>query len=627
MNTSKQVKPFGTWPSPISISMLSRRSGLNDVQWTPDGKALVWQETRAGEGMLVAQPLGEARRDLLSEHSVRGGVLYGGGGFGLGKQAVFFAERRGQLMRRDLEYGRVKALTPPFGAVAAPTVSPDGNWVAYIHTDNRNDVLALVDSTGQHWPRKLAQGADFYMQPAWHPSGEMIAWVEWDLPNMPWDETCICLAKFCSETQSLTERHLIAGGDGQVAVQPLFSPDGRWLSYIESNGDWERLVLYNLEKETYSVLLSGEQMLLSTPVWVQGQRTCGWNYSSERLFVIRNYAGKAELLNVDAKTASVEVIDTSPFTWLDQLSVSPVKDEFALVACSPQIADQIIRWNGEQWRTVAFSDTLSLAPEDLSPAQAVTWQSLDGEIVHGFYYPPCNPAWTDSGSPPLIVYPHGGPNSQSVLDFPRHTPFFTSRGYAWLMVNYRGSSGYGRRYLNRLYGQWGNLDTLDAVSGALAMAQRGLADGQRMAIFGGSAGGFTVLNALIQYPEVFKAGIALYPVTNLFTADLETHKFESRYTEKLCGVLPHAAEKYKAWSPVYNAGAIKAALAIFHGTEDKAVAPSQSQEIAARLREKGVPHLFKLYEGEGHGFRKPETLVDLYAQIERFLQENLLFAP
>jgi dipeptidyl aminopeptidase/acylaminoacyl peptidase len=627
MSTIKQVKPFGTWPSPISISMLSRRSGLTDVQWTPDGKALVWQETRAGEGVLVAQPLGEAPRDLLSEHSVRGGVLYGGGGFGLGRQAVFFAERSGQLMRRDLWYGRVKALTPLFGAVAAPTVSPDGNWVAYVHTDNRNDVLALVDANGQHWPRQLVQGADFYMQPAWHPSGERVAWVEWDLPNMPWDETRIYMAKFCPETQTLSKKSLIAGGEGQVAVQPLFSPDGHWLSYIESDGDWERLVLYNLAEDTHSTVLSGDQMLLSTPVWGQGQRTCGWSYSSERLFIIRNFAGKAELLSVGVNTGNVKVIDTSPFTWLDQLSVSPVNDELALVASSPQIPDHIIRWDGEQWRTVAFSDTLALAPEELSPPEAVSWQSLDGEIVHGFYYPPANQAWTNPGAPPLIVYPHGGPNSQSVMDFPRHAPFFTSRGYAWLMVNYRGSSGYGRSYLNNLYGRWGDLDSQDAVSGAQAMAQRGLADGKRLAIFGGSAGGFTVLNALIQHPEVFKAGIALYPVTNLFTADLETHKFESRYTEKLCGVLPDAAEKYKAWSPVYNAGAIKAALAIFHGTDDKAVAPSQSQEIAARLREKGVPHLFKLYEGEGHGFKKPETLLDLYAQIERFLTENLLFAP
>ncbi|MFA5836275.1 MAG: alpha/beta fold hydrolase [Bellilinea sp.] len=624
MSDEKTIRPYGLWPSPISASSLAGRPRLEDVQWTPDGNALVWLENRGGQGQLLYQPLGEAQRELLVDHSTRGGVGYGGGEFGLSHIAVYFAEHSGALYRRDFINSQPRPLTPVFGGLASPKVSPDGRWVVYVHSDGNQDVLALVDAEGKDWPVKLVSGADFYMQPTWSPSGAELAWVEWDHPNMPWDATRLKLGKLSDSPPRITSVRLIAGGHGETVTQPQFSPDGCSLSYIIGRGEWDSLEVLDLESGQRATWLAGE-FDLSVPAWVQGQHSYGWSSSGKKIFILRNSAGKAELCAVDA-SGKYQLIPTEPYTWLEQLSVSPAADELALIASSPKLPTRIIRWDGDRWRAVAYSDTDDLQPGDLPDPQPVEWESLDRQKVHGLYYPPAHSWYSGQGAPPLIVYIHGGPTSQSVQDFPREAHYFTSRGYAWLAVNYRGSCGYGRSYRDALLGAWGKLDTEDAVSGAQAMAARRLADGDHMAIFGGSAGGFTVLNALAQFPGVFKAGIALYPVSNLFTLSLETHKFEQHYDQNLIGKLPEAADIYRERSPLFQAGSIKDALAIFHGRDDRAVPFNQSEAIVERLSANRVPHLFHVYEGEGHGFRKPETLNDLYPRIERFLLEHMLFA-
>ncbi|MHB8113931.1 MAG: S9 family peptidase [Bellilinea sp.] len=624
MSDEKTIRPYGLWPSPISASSLAGRPRLEDVQWTPDGNALVWLENRGGQGQLLYQPLDEARRDLLVDQNAHGGVGYGGGEFGLSRSAVYFAERSGALYRRDLNNGQSYPLTPVFGGLASPKVSPDGRWVVYVHSDGSQDVLALVDAEGKDWPVKLVSGADFYMQPAWSPSGAELAWVEWNHPNMPWDATRLKLGKLSGSPPRLESARLIASEHGETVTQPQFSPDGHSLSYIINRGEREALEVLDLRSGQRATWLAGE-FDLSVPAWVQGQHSYGWSPFGNQIFILRNSAGKAELCAVNA-SGTCQLIPTEPYTWLEQLSVSPAADELALIASSPKLPTQIIRWDSHRWRTVAYSDNGDLQPGDLPDPQPVEWESLDGQKVYGLYASPANSQYTGQGAPPLIVSIHGGPTSQSKQDFPREAHYFTSRGYAWLEVNYRGSCGYGRSYRDALLGQWGKLDTEDAVSGAQAMAARGLADGDHMAIFGGSAGGFTVLNALAQFPGVFKAGVALYPVSNLFTLGLETHKFEQHYDQNLIGKLPEAADVYRERSPLFQAAEIKDALAIFHGRDDRAVPLNQSEAIVERLIANRVPHLFHVYEGEGHGFRKPESLNDLYPRIERFLLEHVVFA-
>lgn len=622
MEKSKQIDRFGTWPSQISAEWLGQRLRFEDVQWTPDGQALVWVEGRSGQGMLVQQPLGGIKQDLLDEQSARGGVLYGGGEFTLDREWVTYVDRGRQLFRRSLLEGVPQPLAPLFGSLAAPAVSPDGKWVVYVYSDGQQDLLALVDAAAEQWPRKLVQGADFYMQPAWSPDGGALAWMEWDHPNMPWDATRIMLARLAGEPPEVMEKFQVAGGEENV-TQPCFSPDGRWLSTIASRGEWEALMLYDRISGEKRVLLEGDRLLLSTPAWVQGVRTIAWSCSGERIFAIQNYAGRASLLAIEINGGKVRSIDIAPCTWLKQISASPVSDELAVIASSPQIPERIMRWDGQRWHIVARADAQPLPASHFSMPEEVCWQSLDGSELHGFYFPPANLLYKGQGAPPMIVNIHGGPTHQIRLDFQREAPYFTSRGYAWLEVSYRGSIGLGRSYQDALNGRWGELDVEDVVSGAMEMVRRGLADSSRLVLFGGSAGGFTVLNALIRYPGRFRAGICLYPVTDLLDPGLVADKFESHFMDRAVGLLPQAEERYRQRSPLYHSDQIKDPVALFHGSLDTAVPVGQSQQIAATLRAQGVPVLFQIYEGEGHGFRQAENLANCYQQIERFLQEHL----
>jgi dipeptidyl aminopeptidase/acylaminoacyl peptidase len=283
-------------------------------------------------------------------------------------------------------------------------------------------------------------------------------------------------------------------------------------------------------------------------------------------------------------------------------------------------------WEGGQLHTERYSDPETVDPLELSTPQAIDWQAPDGAMVHGLYYPPASARFYSEGLPPAVVYVHGGPTSQFTSRYSPEAVFFTTRGYAFLAVNYRGSTGYGRSYRLALREQWGNLDVMDTVAGAGALVERGLADPKRLVVMGGSAGGFTALNCLIRHPGLFKAGVEYYGVSSLMGLSLDTHKFEEHINDRLVGVLPGAAQRYHDWSPVYFADRIQDALAIFQGSEDRVVPPEQSEAIARNLRERGVPHLYKVYTGEGHGWRKPETIADFYRQIERFLLERVIYS-
>ena len=504
-------------------------------------------------------------------------------------------------------------------------LSPDGRWVAYVHTVNRQDAMGLVDAQGQDWPLRLVRGSDFYMQPTWSPDGTRLAWIEWNHPNMPWDGTRLMVAAFNPDPYPrLKAVQQAAGGDDLPIFQPAFSPDGRWLSFIAGEGEWEQLVIINLASNERRVLVA--DVVLSEPAWVQGVRTYGWSPSSQRLFYTRNDAGFSSLWQVDLDGQASLCPGLDGYTQFSQLSVSPAADRLAAVASGPAIPSRIISWSGGRATVEKRSDGEAIEPGDLPAPRPITWHAQNGSNVFGLYYPPANQHYAGVGLPPAIVYIHGGPTSQSVAGYSIDIAFFTSRGYAYLSVNYRGSTGFGRAYRRALNGCWGDMDAEDAAGGAQALVDQGLADPHRLVIRGGSAGGYTVLNALIRYPGRFKAGLCSYGVSNLFTLAADTHKFEERYTDSLVGPLPQAARRYHDWSPIFHADRIQDPLAVFQGAEDKVVPPEQSEAIVSVLRARHIPHIYRLYPGEGHGFRKMETLLANYGDIERFLQQYVIFS-
>lgn len=620
---SKQKLPFGLWPSPITPEMIGQGIRLQDVCWSRDGSYLLWSQSLSGKTNIYAKPDDGSPYDLTGTLNPSGGVGYGGGEFIAGSDFIIFVEKNGRLYKRHIGTGYPKTITPAFGHAASPTLSPDEKWVVFVHSYEDTDVLGLIDKDGFSWPSILKSGSDFYMQPAWSPNGKGLAWVEWDHPNMPWDGTRLKFAILDGERPTIFEEHILDGGKDLPIFQPEFSPNGKFLSYIRQAGDLDELVLLNLETGERQIIV--KDAILLRPAWVQGIRSYAWDPSGKTIYFLEGQQAISLLKSVDIDTREIKTINMDLYTSLGQISISK-SGQIALFATSPTSPTRLLVLDKDQTQVVVRSPAECIVADDLPLSLPIDWISSDGQRVFGIYYPPTNSQFTSDGLPPVIVYIHGGPTSQVGIGFDLDTAFFTSRGYGYFVVNYRGSTGFGRSYMLALRQRWGELDTQDAVEGAKALISMGLADPDRLVIKGGSAGGYTVLNSLIQYPRFFKAGLCSYGVSNLFTLEMDTHKFEAHYNASLVGTLPEAAKRFYDWSPVFHADRIKDPVAVFQGAEDKVVTPDQSETIVAALRANHVPHEYHLYEGEGHGFRKSETLIKHYNAIDRFLKQYVIFS-
>jgi dipeptidyl aminopeptidase/acylaminoacyl peptidase len=628
MTEGKTMRQFGLWRSPVTSAYLARSISLNDVAWGEDG-TLVWLEQRSDRGVLV----------LNCELSVRAKVGYGGGDFCVGRGYVYFTEAEsGRIYRQPIVAGDAKPVTPGFGSFASPTLSPNGHWLLFVHSYEGRDSLGLMDSEGKNWPIRLVSDHDFYMQPCWHPQKDQIAWIDWNFPNMPWDGTYLHLGKLrLPERQDntlpvLDEVSTIAGGEETSIFQPQFSPDGHSLAYVSDRTGWWQIYLYDLNTGEHRQL-TDIPAEFGLPAWVQGLRTYAFDNSEKNIFALQYMEGinsvwRISLSDVAKGKARIERLPLDEaYTGLSQIAVSPNSNRIALIASGANIPPRLITFESDGsvhiWRR---GTTEELNTELYPDTQGLTWKGMDGGKVHGIYYPPNNPGFSSAGKPPLIVSIHGGPTGHVSAAFNPRALFFTSRGYAYLEVNYRGSTGYGRDYRNALRQSWGIYDVQDAVSGAKDLANRGLVDGTRMMIMGGSAGGFTVLKALEDYPGVFKAGICLYGVSNQFNLAAETHKFEAHYLDSLLGPLPEASQLYKERSPIFFADRIQDPIAIFQGEIDQVVPRSQSDTVVESLKRRGIPHEYHIYPGEGHGFRRTETIIDYYNAVEKFLKQYVIFA-
>lgn len=619
----KQKMLYGTWPSAISARLASSGARLNDVAF--GGDALVWAESRGAQGIVCVQRGQDAPYELSGDLSVRGRVGYGGGEFTThGDTVIYTAD--GRLYRHSLGDFKGRAITPAHGAAASPSVSPDGRWVAFIHSAEGRDTLALVPTDGNQWPHTLVSGTDFVMQPAWHPDGRQLAYVVWNHPNMPWDGTRLEVLTLDEYGRPVGETRAIAGGDDEAVLQPAFSPDGRYLTYISDRSGIGQIYAHDL--------ISGETWQLTDgdadhggPAWIQGLRFYAWMPDSTALIYRKNSGGIMSLWRVNLLTgAHAPLSEALPYTHYMQPTVS-ASGRIAVIASAAQHPRVVLTLDadGTSPRIHARAYQRLLPLESLAVAERVSWTGHDGETVYGLYYAPTHPRVEGVGAPPLVIDVHGGPTSQAVADFNITQQYFASRGYAVLAVNYRGSTGYGRAYMNKLRGAWGIYDVEDAASGARALHERGLADGERVAIMGGSAGGYTVLQALVDKPRVFKAGVCLYGISNQFMLVEDTHKFEERYSDSLLGALPQARETYYQRSPLFAAHNIVDPLIVFQGADDPVVPQNQSDAMVETLRARGITVEYHVYAGEGHGFRKPETIDHYLTATTKFLKQHLIY--
>lgn len=622
---------YGLWDSPITGKTLATSLRLSEPCWDTDGRTLAWVEGRSDRGVLVVQDAnGGATRDLTTDLSVRAFVGYGGGDFTLSHGVAYFVAQHDQrIYRQELTGGRARPITPAFGASSTPTVSPDGRWLAYVHTYEDIDCIAIVDTEGKHWPARLAEGRDFSMQPAWSGDGRRLAWVEWDHPSMPWDGTELRVAEIAYPEGALpviAASRIVAGGAETAVSQPVFAKDGT-LVYASDATGFGHLYRHDLATGASTRLTDGPGEF-TFPAWNQGMRRIAITPGGA-IVGVRGEAGFDALTVLRNGVAEDLRERHAGYTVLSHPVASPASEQVAVVAEGSQQPPRVVvvdlATNAPAPDVRRRSDAETIRREDLAPAEAISWTSFDGETAHGLYYAPTNSRFQGDGAPPLIVLIHGGPTSQSTAQWSPQTQFFTSRGYAVLRPNYRGSTGYGREYMLKLRRSWGIYDVQDARTGAEELVRRGLADGSRLVIMGGSAGGFTVLQSLVEFQGFYKAGLSLFGVANQFLLAADTHKFEARYLDSLLGPLPEAAAIYRERSPYFHARRIKDPLAIFQGEIDRVVPRNQSDEIVAALRANGVPHVYHVYEGEGHGWRKSETIEKFYGHVEAFLKQYVLY--
>jgi dipeptidyl aminopeptidase/acylaminoacyl peptidase len=626
MHNSRPTPPpaFGHWKSPITPARMAASYRLHDAMLTDAGD-VVWLETRAGESILKHESAGE-----LTERGtkVRGGVGYGGGEFWLNGERLYVVGNQGRLYRIDGFTGFSRPITPGFGGAAAPCTAPapDWPWVVYVHQYEGADVLAVVDAEGKQYPRRLVSGHDFLAQPRISPDGSLLAYISWEIPAMPWDSATLWLASLETDATGLpyiAGKAPLAGGDDVSAAQPEFSPDGTRLAYLCDEAGWVQPYVRHLASGAVT-RLANDEAEYGLPNWVQGLRTLAWR-DANTLLAVRSQGTAMTLVGIDVATGAHTDLthQAGDYTDFRQIHVNAAGD-CIVIASSATRPETVVRLGDA---TPVTANPLARLPHDiLTEGAPVTWPGYDGEPVFGVLYMPMRYAPDNGRRPPLIVIVHGGPTSQARQTFQMDAQFFASRGYAVLYVNHRGSTGYGKAYKDRHRGQWGVYDVQDSAAGARWLADSGQIDPERRVIYGGSAGGYTVLQSLVDLPGFWTAGVSLYGIGNQFTLVSEaTFKFEAHYSETLLGRLPDAAQVYRDRSPLFHAEKIVDPVLLMQGEDDDVVPRSQSDQMAAALKSRGVPHEYVVFPGEGHGWRKPETIEASFTRTLKFLETYVLY--
>ena len=628
------VAPSGSWQSPITVDLLTHGAvTLGAVDASDHG--IYWTESRPheqGRTALVFQPDGGTPADVVpAGFNVRTRVHeYGGGAYWRHGDTVWCS---------SFDDGRVYRFESP-GAAPAPVtpeppapnahryadgrVSPDGRLIVAVR--ERHDLdgepvneLVAFPADGSAAPQSIASSRDFYSSPRISPDGRQLAWTAWDHPLLPFEGTELFVADLAPDGTLSNERR-VAGNETESVTQPVWGPEGV-LHYINDPNGW-----WNLYADGAGAVYETDAEL-APPQWIFGVSTYTF-LPGGRIACVATRRAVDSLEIVDASSGRAEAVEL-PFTAYTGWSIAQHNGRLVTVAATETEGAAVVTIDPETGEHEVVRRELERAvdPRYVSRPEPIAFPG-DGGESYGFFYPPANPEFTapDDELPPLVVHVHGGPTAHDPPAFDLEVQFLTSRGIAFVDVNYGGSTGYGRAYRDRLRHRWGDVDVNDSAAAAMSLADAGRADPARLLITGGSAGGYTTLLAM-GVSDVFAAGISEFGVADLVTFHEDTHKFESRYDEYLIGPWPEAKELYCERSPVTHADRISRPLLLLQGLDDKVVPPSQAEAIAAALERNGVPYAYIGFEGEGHGFRGADAIRRALEASLSFMGQLFAFEP
>jgi dipeptidyl aminopeptidase/acylaminoacyl peptidase len=624
----KQPVSYGAWKSPITSSLIVAQSTpLLEVRL--DGNDTYWLEIRAQDKaryvVVRAAADGTVTDITKAPFSARTRVhTYGGGSWLVSDGTVYFSnDDDARLYRQDASARDPVALTP---APADPKHNlryADGildrrsnRWIGVRedHTDASkqypdNTIVAVPLAGAPDAGRVLATGHDFFSSPRLSPDGRTLAYLAWDHPNMPWVGTTLYVIALGDDGAPAGAPTVIAGGASESLFQPEWSPDGAALLFVSDRTGWWNLYRYDVATRATRVLVEMKAEF-GQPQWNFGMSTYAFAGRNRLVATyVENGLGKLGLIDVTSGNLTALTIPFTDFGYVQ----ADGGDRVAFRGGAVDRPASIVRLDLATNKHQVLKRSTDVADKDeikryLAPVQAIDFPTENGKRAFALYYPPTNPDYpTPAGEkPPLVVHCHGGPTSAatSTLDLSIH--YWTSRGIAYVDVNYGGSTGYGREYRDRLHLTWGILDIDDCINAAKHLAGKDLVDPRRCVITGGSSGGYTTLAALT-FRGYFAGGASYYGVSDPTALAKETHKFESRYLDWLIAPYPAQAAVYKERSPVDHAELLKRPVVFFQGDEDEIVPPNQTEMMVAALRRNKVPVGYLLFSGEQHGFRQADN--------------------
>ena len=611
-----------------------------------DGDSLYWLEQRPqerGRTTLLRRPVADpqAPPEELTPGSwdLRTRVHeYGGGVVAIaGSDVVFVHDGDRCLWHCDLaalpgEAGHAFRRLTPAAAADRPRAFAGGvidptrkRWLGVMEAEGRDQLVAVPLGGGE--PERLLACADFCGDALLSPSGSQLAWIEWQHPAMPWERNTLWLADLSEDGTLLTPRPLAgvaAGNPDEALFQPLWitTPDGLETLVVASDvhGFWNLQLLEPGEPRWQPLLPQHADFGL--PQWVYGMRTSAWD--GQRLIALCCRDGAWELGDVPLAGSGGATGTWQPVAlpFNDLSGVAAAAGHVVALASGPLIGPGLLQLeldSGQWHHSPASPEPCPLSPAQISTPEGFWFEGHNGLPTHAWYYPPCDGANAEA---PLLVKSHSGPTAMARTGLSLAIQYWTSRGWGVVDVNYGGSTGFGRAYRERLNGQWGVVDVADCAAAARALVSAGKAHPERLAIEGGSAGGFTTLAALC-FTNVFRAGASRYGVGDLSALAQDTHRFEAGYLDSLVGPWPQAEAIYGQRSPLQHADRIRCPVIFFQGLEDKVVPPDQTDRMAAALQTNGIAVEVHRFAGEGHGFRRSETQIEVLEATEAFFRTHL----